>query len=65
MLFQGPKKSQFSGPTPSNASRNDVAPHKTITYCDIKTTDTLIVNYIHTTQLGFYPAAAVLEGGWE
>ncbi len=42
--FQGPKKSQFSGPTPSNAPRNDVAPLKTITYRAIKTTGTLIVN---------------------
>jgi hypothetical protein len=41
--FQGPKKSQFSGPTPSNAPHNDVAPLKTITYRAIKTTDTLIV----------------------
>jgi hypothetical protein len=30
--FQGPKMSQFSGPTPSNAPRNDVARLKTITY---------------------------------
>ena len=41
--FQGPKKSQFSGPTPSNAPHTDVAPLKTITYRAIKTTDTLIV----------------------
>jgi hypothetical protein len=41
--FQGPKKSQFSGPTPSNAPCNDVAPLKTITYRAIKTTGTLIV----------------------
>jgi hypothetical protein len=41
---QGPKKSQFSGPTPSNAPRNDVALLKTITYHAIKTTGTLIVN---------------------
>jgi hypothetical protein len=41
--FQGPKKSQFSGPTPSNAPRNDVAPLKIITYRAIKTTGTLIV----------------------
>ncbi len=34
--FQGPKKSRFSGPTPSNAHRNDVAPLKIITYCAIK-----------------------------
>ncbi len=27
--FQGPKKSRFSGPTPSNARHNDVAPFKT------------------------------------
>ncbi len=41
--FQGPKKSRFSGPTPSNAPRNDVAPLKIITYSAIKTTGTLIV----------------------
>ncbi len=41
--FQGPKKSRFSGPTPSNAPRNDVALLKTITYRAIKTTGTLIV----------------------
>jgi hypothetical protein len=41
--FQGPKKSRFSGPTPSNAPRDDVAPLKTITYRAIKTTGTLIV----------------------
>jgi hypothetical protein len=40
--FQGPKKSRFSGPTPSNAC-NDVAPLKTIMYRAIKTTGTLIV----------------------
>ncbi len=38
-----PKKSQFSGPTSSNAPRIDVALLKTITYCAIKTTGTLIV----------------------
>jgi hypothetical protein len=44
--FQGPKKFRFSGPTPSNAPRNDVAPLKTIMYRAIKTTGTLIViNY--------------------
>jgi hypothetical protein len=42
--FQGPKKSRFSGPTPSNAPRNAVALLKTITYRAIKTTGTLIVN---------------------
>jgi hypothetical protein len=41
--FQGPKKSRFSGPTPSNAPRNDVALLKTIKYRAIKTTGTLIV----------------------
>jgi hypothetical protein len=41
--FQDPKKSLFSGPTPSNAPRNDVAPIKTIMYRAIKTTGTLIV----------------------
>jgi hypothetical protein len=42
--FQGPKKSRFSGPTPSNAPHNDVAPLKTIMCRAIKTTGTLIVN---------------------
>ena len=42
--FQGLKKSRFSGPTPSNAPHNDVAPLKIITYRAIKTTGTLIVN---------------------
>ncbi len=41
--FMGPKKFKFSGPTPSNAPRIDVAPLKTITYRAIKTTGTLIV----------------------
>jgi hypothetical protein len=41
--FQGPKKSRFSGPTPSNAPDNDVAPLKTIMHCAIKTIGTLIV----------------------
>jgi hypothetical protein len=41
--FQGPKKSRFSGPTPSNVPRNDVAPLKIITYQAIKTTGTLVV----------------------
>jgi hypothetical protein len=36
--LQGPKKSRFSGPTPSNAPHNDVAPLKIITYRAIKTT---------------------------
>ncbi len=43
MPFHGPKKSRFSGPTPSNAPRNDVALLKTIMYRAIKTTGTLIV----------------------
>jgi hypothetical protein len=42
--ISGPqKKSRFSGPTPSNAPRNVVAPLKTITYRTIKTTGPLIV----------------------
>jgi hypothetical protein len=41
--FLGPKKSLFSGPTPSNAPCNDGARLKTITYHAIKTTGTLIV----------------------
>jgi hypothetical protein len=56
--FQGPKKSRFSGPTPSNAPRNDIAPHKTITYRAIKTTGTLIVIGISTISL--IPAVAGL-----
>ncbi len=47
--FQGPKKSRFSGPTPSNAPRNDVAPLKTIMYRAIKTTDTLTVKWYMVT----------------
>jgi hypothetical protein len=43
ITFLGPKKSRFSGPTPSNAPRNDVAPLKTIMYRAIKTTVTLMV----------------------
>jgi hypothetical protein len=39
----GPKKVSISGPTPSNAPRNDVAPLKIITYRAIKTTGTLVV----------------------
>ncbi len=56
--FQGPKKSQFSGSTPSNAPRNDVAPLKTITYRAIKTTGTLIVI---TRPNEFHSSAGVLE----
>ncbi len=41
--FQGPKKSRFSGPTPSNAPCNAVALLKTSTSRAIKTTGTLIV----------------------
>ncbi len=41
--ISGPKKSRFSGPTPSNAPRNDVTLLKTITYRAIKTTGTLLV----------------------
>jgi hypothetical protein len=41
----GPKKSRFSGPTPSNAPSNDVAPLKTIKYKRHKNnwTGTLVV----------------------
>jgi hypothetical protein len=45
--FLGPNGTRFacaiSGPTPSNAPRNDVAPLKIIKYRAIKTTGTLIV----------------------
>ncbi len=44
MARANPKKSRFSGPTPSNAPRYDVALLKTISYRAIKTTGTLIVN---------------------
>ncbi len=43
-------KSQFSGPTLSNAPRNDVARLKTITYRAIKTTGTLIVSMARQTD---------------
>jgi hypothetical protein len=52
--FQGPKKSRFSGPTPTNAPRNDVALLKTITYRAIKTTGTLIVIKLAKTQESGY-----------
>ncbi len=57
-IFQGPKKSWFSGPTPSNAPRSDVAPLKIITYRAIKTTGALIVNF----YLEFLKKFKVLEG---
>ncbi len=44
-VFQGPKKSCFSAPTPSNAPRNDVAPLKTITYHAINGGDLVIILY--------------------
>ncbi len=47
-FFLGPKKSRFSGPTPSNAPCNAVALLKTITYRAIKTTGTLIVIVIRS-----------------
>jgi hypothetical protein len=50
--FQGPKKSRFSGPTPSNNPRNDVAPLKIITYRAIKTTGTLIVKVDRQMKVG-------------
>jgi hypothetical protein len=52
--FLGPKKSRFSGPTLSNAPRNDVAPLKTIVYRAKKTTGTLIVILIFTIMLTLY-----------
>jgi hypothetical protein len=48
--FQGPKKSRFSGLTPSNAPRNDVAPLKIIMCRAIKTTGTLIVIILQYKQ---------------
>jgi hypothetical protein len=47
--FQGPKKFRISGPTPSNAPNNDVAPLNIITYRAIKTTGTLIVKIASLT----------------
>ncbi len=41
--FRAQKSLDFSGPTPSIAPRNDVAPLKIITYRAIKSTGTLIV----------------------
>ncbi len=38
-----PEKSRFSGPTPSNAQSNDVAPLEIITYRARKTTGALVV----------------------
>jgi hypothetical protein len=55
--FQGPKKFRFSGPTPSNAPRNDVAPLKIITYRAIKTIGTLIVRMFivsYVSEILFY-----------
>jgi hypothetical protein len=43
MILKGAKKSRFSGPTPTNAPNNDVAPLKIITYRAIKITGTLVV----------------------
>ncbi len=53
--FQGPKKSRFSGSTPSNATRNDVAPLKIITYNAIKTTCTLIVKFCCRNFVNVFP----------
>jgi hypothetical protein len=55
--FQGPKKSRFSGPIPSNTPRNDVALLKTITYRAIKTTGTLVVNITQLGQDGYLSQA--------
>ncbi len=41
--ISGPKKSRFSGPTPSNAPSNDVAALKPLSISTIKTTGTLVV----------------------
>jgi hypothetical protein len=53
--FQGPKKSRFSGPTPSNAPHNDVALLKIITYRAIKTTGTLIVTSYSSEEMSSLP----------
>ncbi len=57
--FQGLKKSRFTGPTPSNAPRNDVALLKTITYRAIKATGTLIVSLDHSP----YFSLSTMQGG--
>ncbi len=43
----------ISAPTPSNATRNDVAPLKIITYHSIKTTGTLIFIMRHPLRVHF------------
>jgi hypothetical protein len=53
LTFQGPKKSRFSGLTPSNRPRNSFARIKIITRA-IYTTGTLIVNMTSTLYLAYY-----------
>jgi hypothetical protein len=48
VTLQGPKKSQFSGPTPSNAPSNDVAHLKTIKYKRHKN-NSYIGNFMYTS----------------
>ncbi len=60
--FQDLKKSRFSGPTPSNAPRNDVAPLKTIMYRAIKTTGTLIVNTVYKSGEHFLVNKYIMQG---
>ncbi len=52
--WNGTSESRFSGPTPSNAPRNDVASLKTITYRAIKTTGTLIFNSQYPSLVPFF-----------
>ncbi len=63
MPFQGPKKSRFSGPAPSNAPRNDVAALKTIMYRAIKTTGTFIVKKLFSSPFGG-PETIVVQSLW-
>ncbi len=54
-IIFGPKLHERTGPTPSNAPHNDVAPLKIITYRAIKTTGTLIVKTVlRILKYGFW-----------
>jgi hypothetical protein len=56
--------SRFSGPTPSNAPRNDVAPPQKHYVPRHKTTGTLIVNMVRDVMIliGANPFRGPLEG---
>jgi hypothetical protein len=60
--FLGPEKSRFSGPTPSNAPGNDVAPLKIIMYRAIKTTGTLVVLCTRVLLCSVVVCCCVKEG---